>query len=143
VEGKEKKRKIGAGGVNKIWKKRGSPGTSFFSGPEFSWLFLAFFFLLPLVRPLISGHSDVAIGFSRLAEGARVVRGPGRELISRLYNLVLRATLRNSFSDAQCGFKALRGDVARRLVPLVEDNGWFFDTELRCWPSATACASTK
>jgi putative flippase GtrA len=85
--------------------------------------------LLPLVAPLISGHSDVAIG-SRLAEGARVVRGPRRELISRLYNLVLRATLRNSFSDAQCGFKALRGDVARRLVPLVEDNGWFFDTEL-------------
>jgi putative flippase GtrA len=85
--------------------------------------------LLPLVAPLISGHSDVAIG-SRLAEGARVVRGPRRELISRLYNLVLRATLHNSFSDAQCGFKAVRADVARRLVPLVEDNGWFFDTEL-------------
>jgi putative flippase GtrA len=84
---------------------------------------------LPLVAPLVTGHSDVAIG-SRLAEGARVVRGPRRELISRLYNLVLRATLRSSFSDAQCGFKALRADVARQLVPLVEDNGWFFDTEL-------------
>ena len=85
--------------------------------------------LLPLVAPLMTGHSDVAIG-TRLAEGARVVRGPRRELISRLYNLVLRTTLRSSFSDAQCGFKALRADVARRLVPLVEDNGWFFDTEL-------------
>ena len=85
--------------------------------------------LLPLVAPLITGHSDVAIG-TRLAEGARVVRSPRRELISRLYNLVLRTTLRSSFSDAQCGFKALRADVARRLVPLVEDNGWFFDTEL-------------
>jgi putative flippase GtrA len=85
--------------------------------------------LLPLVAPLITGHSDVAIG-TRLAEGARVVRGPRREFISRLYNLVLRTTLRSSFSDAQCGFKALRADVARRLVPLVEDNGWFFDTEL-------------
>jgi putative flippase GtrA len=85
--------------------------------------------LLPLVAPLITGHSDVAIG-TRLAEGARVVRGPRRELISRLYNLVLRTTLRSSFSDAQCGFKALRADVARRLVPLVEDNDWFFDTEL-------------
>ncbi len=84
---------------------------------------------LPLVAPLVTGHSDVAIG-SRLAGGARVVRGPRRELISRLYNLVLRATLRSSFSDAQCGFKALRADVARQLVPLVEDNGWFFDTEL-------------
>ena len=85
--------------------------------------------LLPLVAPLLSGHSDVAIG-SRLAPGARVVRGPKREVISRTYNLVLRATLRNSFSDAQCGFKALRADVARQLVPLVEDNGWFFDTEV-------------
>jgi putative flippase GtrA len=85
--------------------------------------------LLPLVAPLLSGHSDVAIG-SRLAAGARVVRGPKREMISRSYNLILRATLHNGFSDAQCGFKAVRADIARALLPLVEDNGWFFDTEL-------------
>jgi putative flippase GtrA len=85
--------------------------------------------LLPLVAPLLSGHSDVAIG-SRLAPGARVVRGPKREVISRGYNLVLKAILHNGFSDAQCGFKAVRRDVARALLPLVEDNGWFFDTEL-------------
>ncbi len=85
--------------------------------------------LLPLVAPLFTGHSDVAIG-SRLAPGARVVRGPKRELISRMYNVVLRATLGNRFSDAQCGFKAMRAEVARELVPIVEDNGWFFDTEL-------------
>jgi Glycosyl transferase family 2 len=85
--------------------------------------------LLPLVAPLITGHSDVAIG-SRLARGARVVRGPKREFISRSYNLILRATLHNSFSDAQCGFKAMRAEPARRLLPLVEDNAWFFDTEL-------------
>jgi putative flippase GtrA len=85
--------------------------------------------LLPLVAPLLSGHSDVAIG-SRLASSARVVRGPKRELISRGYNLLLKTTLRAGFSDAQCGFKALRADVARSLLPLVEDQGWFFDTEL-------------
>jgi glycosyltransferase involved in cell wall biosynthesis len=85
--------------------------------------------LLPLVAPLLSGQSDVAIG-SRLAGGSRVERGPKREVISRIYNLMVRATLRSSFSDAQCGFKAVRTDVARRLVPLVEDNQWFFDTEL-------------
>jgi hypothetical protein len=51
-------------------------------------------------------------------------------VISRAYNLLLRVVLRSSFSDAQCGFKALRTDVARQLVPLVKDNGWFFDTEL-------------
>ncbi|MFG1705379.1 glycosyltransferase [Nonomuraea sp. M3C6] len=85
--------------------------------------------LLPLVAPLISGHSDLAIG-SRLTRGARVTRGPKREIISRCYNLLLRGTLSARFSDAQCGFKAVRADVAARLLPLVEDTGWFFDTEL-------------
>ncbi len=85
--------------------------------------------LLPLVAPLISGHSDLAIG-SRLARSSRVVRGPRRELISRAYNLILRGSLQARFSDAQCGFKAIRGDVARVLLPLVEDTGWFFDTEM-------------
>jgi len=85
--------------------------------------------LLPLVAPLISGHSDVAIG-SRLARHSRVVRGAKREVISRGYNLLLRGALRTRFSDAQCGFKAVRGEVATRLLPLVEDTGWFFDTEL-------------
>ncbi|MDR7279567.1 bifunctional glycosyltransferase family 2/GtrA family protein [Catenuloplanes atrovinosus] len=85
--------------------------------------------LLPLVAPLFSGHSDVAIG-SRLARNSRVVRGAKREIISRSYNLILRGTLQARFSDAQCGFKAIRKDVADRLLPLVEDTGWFFDTEL-------------
>jgi putative flippase GtrA len=85
--------------------------------------------LLPLVAPLLSGHSDLAIG-TRLSRGSRVVRGAKREVISRCYNLLLRGTLQTGFSDAQCGFKAIRADVARRLLPLVEDTGWFFDTEL-------------
>ncbi|HZS24608.1 MAG TPA: glycosyltransferase [Gaiellaceae bacterium] len=85
--------------------------------------------LLPLVAPLLSGHSDLAIG-SRLSRGARVERGPRREVISRCYNALLRAVLRVRFSDAQCGFKAIRGDRARTLLPLVRDDGWFFDTEL-------------
>jgi putative flippase GtrA len=85
--------------------------------------------LLPLLAPVVSGHSDVAIG-TRLAKGSRVVRGARREIISRCYNLLLRATLVAGFSDAQCGFKAIRADRARSLLPLVEDTGWFFDTEL-------------
>jgi putative flippase GtrA len=85
--------------------------------------------LLPLVAPLLSCHSDVAIG-TRLARGSRVVRGAKREVISRGYNLLLRATLGVGFSDAQCGFKAIRADAARELLPLVTDTSWFFDTEL-------------
>jgi putative flippase GtrA len=85
--------------------------------------------VLPLVAPLVSGHSDVAIG-TRLGRGSRVIRGAKREIISRCYNLLLHGTLAVGFSDAQCGFKAIRREVAQRLLPLVEDNGWFFDTEL-------------
>jgi putative flippase GtrA len=85
--------------------------------------------LLPLVAPLVSGHSDLAIG-TRLGRGSRVVRGPKREAISRCYNALLRGTLRAGFTDAQCGFKAIRADVARAVLPLVHDDAWFFDTEL-------------
>ncbi|HEX3900622.1 MAG TPA: glycosyltransferase [Mycobacteriales bacterium] len=85
--------------------------------------------LLPLVAPLLSGHSDISIG-TRLAGNARVLRGPKRELISRSYNTILHSVLATRFSDAQCGFKAIRADVAKRLLPLVDDEAWFFDTEL-------------
>lgn len=84
---------------------------------------------LPLVAPILSGHSAVAIG-TRLRRQARVRRRLKREVLSRGYNALVHAGFRASFSDAQCGFKAVRGDVARGLLPLVRDDGWFFDTEL-------------
>ena len=84
---------------------------------------------LPLVAPLATGHSDVAIG-SRLLRGAMVTRQWKRELISRCYNLLIKAMFGNGFSDAQCGFKAIKRNVAQELLPWVEDDEWFFDTEL-------------
>jgi glycosyltransferase involved in cell wall biosynthesis len=84
---------------------------------------------LPLVAPLLSGHSQIAIG-TRLAHQAHVRRRVKREVLSRGYNAIIHGAFRVGFSDAQCGFKAMRADVARWLVPLVRDNGWFFDTEL-------------
>jgi len=85
--------------------------------------------LLPMVGSVLSGHSDIAVG-TRLARGSRVVRGPKRELISRAYSHIVRLALRSRVSDFQCGFKALRRERARQILPLVEDNEWFFDTEL-------------
>jgi glycosyltransferase involved in cell wall biosynthesis len=85
--------------------------------------------LVPLVAPLVLGQADVSVG-TRLEPGAHVARGLKREVISRAYNLLLRTVLRVGFSDGQCGFKALRGDAARALLPFVEDRSWFFDTEL-------------
>jgi glycosyltransferase involved in cell wall biosynthesis len=82
-----------------------------------------------LLDPLLAGRADIVVG-SRLAPGAQVTRGRKRDLISRLYNALLAMSLRVGFSDAQCGFKAARREVADALLPLVEDESWFFDTEL-------------
>jgi glycosyltransferase involved in cell wall biosynthesis len=84
---------------------------------------------MPLIAPLATGHSEVAIG-SRLSKGAVVTRQWKREVISRTYNLMIKLSFRNRFSDAQCGFKALTRDAAANLLPDVENNEWFFDTEL-------------
>lgn len=83
----------------------------------------------PLIAPLLSGHSDLAVG-TRLNRNSRVIRGAKREFISRSYNLILRGSLGARFSDAQCGFKAIRSDIARALLPCTVDDAWFFDTEL-------------
>jgi glycosyltransferase involved in cell wall biosynthesis len=82
-----------------------------------------------LVLPLLQGRGDLAIG-SRLAPGAQVTRGLERELISRCYNLLLHVLLGTGFSDAQCGFKAGRREVMQPLLDDVQDEAWFFDTEL-------------
>ncbi len=85
--------------------------------------------LLPLVAPLVSGHSQIAIG-SRLARGAKVQRQLKREVISRSYNLLIKLLFGPVFSDAQCGFKAVRSELAQELLPLIGNNEWFFDTEM-------------
>jgi glycosyltransferase involved in cell wall biosynthesis len=82
-----------------------------------------------LLVPLLQGRADVAIG-TRLAPGSEVVRGIKRELISRAYNILLRVSLGIGFSDAQCGFKAARRETLLPLLRRIEDDAWFFDTEL-------------
>jgi len=85
--------------------------------------------MCPLISEITDGGADVVVG-SRLSRQSHVVRGMRREVISRIYNRMLHVMLGVGFPDAQCGFKAMRADVARRLLPDVIDNTWFFDTEL-------------
>ena len=84
---------------------------------------------LPMIQPLMAGEAGVAIG-SRLMKKSKTSRGFKREFISRCYNKIIKLTSRTKFSDAQCGFKAIRRDVAKRFLPKIKDNEWFFDTEL-------------
>ncbi|MFF0523298.1 glycosyltransferase [Actinomadura nitritigenes] len=98
---------------------------------------------LPLVTPLLSGHSDLAIG-SRLARGAHTARGPKWEIISGCYNLLLRAVMRARFSDAQCGFKAARAEVVKALLPVVEDEEVVSSTpSCCCSPNESACGCKR
>jgi len=53
-----------------------------------------------------------------------------REFISRCYSILFRTMFFVSFKDAQCGFKAISRQVAQEVVPLIKNNGWFFDTEM-------------
>ena len=84
-----------------------------------------------LVSAVSDGGNGVAIG-SRLMPGSTVVgRTLKREVTSRCYNALIRIMFpRKTFRDAQCGFKAVSPEVCRRVLPLVENTGWFFDTEL-------------
>lgn len=81
-----------------------------------------------LIQAIEEGY-DIAIG-SRLLPGSSVKRSFKRELTSRSYNFVIKAMFFTKFSDAQCGFKALSSKAAQELVPLIQDQAWFFDTEL-------------
>jgi glycosyltransferase involved in cell wall biosynthesis len=83
----------------------------------------------PLVAAIAERRADVATG-SRLAAGSQTRRSLKREIISRGYVLLIRALMRTNFTDAQCGFKAMSRDAAQAILPLVQDNFWFFDTEL-------------
>jgi len=84
----------------------------------------------PLIEAIADGRADVAIG-SRLHRGAAVTRQWKREIISRGYNVLVKLMFpRRTFSDAQCGFKAASRRAVKRLVPLVQNDHWFFDSEL-------------
>ena len=82
-----------------------------------------------LVGPILDGRADVCFG-SRLLPASRVERCVKRELISRSYNRMLQSYLGVHFHDAQCGFKAISAEASDTLLPLIQDNEWFFDTEL-------------
>ena len=82
-----------------------------------------------LIHAIAVEQYDIAIG-SRLMRRSSVKRSLKREVISQGYNLFLRAALSVQFSDAQCGFKAISREAVEAIVPHVEDQSWFFDTEL-------------
>ena len=76
---------------------------------------------------------------------ASVARGARAEARAHLARLQPAAPhgLRTRSSDAQCGFKAVRPDVARALLPLVGTPGGSSTPSCSCSPNAPGCASTR
>ena len=82
-----------------------------------------------LIGAIAEKGYDIAIG-SRLASRSKVTRSFKRTVLTRGYNAIIKAMFFTRFSDAQCGFKAVSREAAQRLLPLIENNNWFFDTEM-------------
>jgi glycosyltransferase involved in cell wall biosynthesis len=83
--------------------------------------------LIKAVDALREG-ADIAVG-TRLSKESNTTRSLKREFISRSYNIVIKLSLGTHFNDAHCGFKTGRRDVVQKILPYIDDNEWFFDTE--------------
>ena len=113
------------GALNKIWTRQQSDLLLYMDVDLSSDLT----FLPQIVKALEDG-ADIAIG-SRLKKGAKVYgRTPLREVMSRGYNTLIKAFFWTSFHDAQCGFKGITKEAAKKLLPHIKDKAWFFDSEL-------------
>ena len=83
----------------------------------------------PKIIQAIEDGYGVSTG-SRLIGKSNVKRSFKRELTSRGYNFLIRALFFTKWHDAQCGFKAASRKAVDELVPLIQNQEWFFDTEL-------------
>ncbi|MBI4652910.1 glycosyltransferase [Candidatus Kuenenbacteria bacterium] len=82
-----------------------------------------------LIEPIVQENYDLIIG-SRLLSDSKIKRSFIRELSSQTYNFLSKIILGHYFSDLQCGFKAIKVDVFKKIAPYIQNNKWFFDTEL-------------
>jgi glycosyltransferase involved in cell wall biosynthesis len=82
-----------------------------------------------LVRSIAEDGQDVAAG-TRLGPGAETTRSLKREVLSRGFVFLINTLFSTRLRDTQCGFKAISRRCARKLLPFVQDTGWFWDTEL-------------
>ncbi len=81
-----------------------------------------------LIDEVVKGN-NVVVG-SRYLRNSKIKRTPFRMLISKVYNLMVRAMFKTRIKDMQCGFKAVDKKTVDNVIPRTEDTQFFFDTEL-------------
>ncbi|MGB2695341.1 MAG: dolichyl-phosphate beta-glucosyltransferase [Dehalococcoidia bacterium] len=85
--------------------------------------------LLSLARAVLEEGYDVSTG-SRMTRGSNITRSLKRETTSRGFIFLIKLLFLSKLSDTQCGFKAISRRAAHELIPRIENEEWFFDTEL-------------
>jgi glycosyltransferase involved in cell wall biosynthesis len=88
-------------------------------------------FLPFLIDKLNEGY-DLVWGSRRLPS-SKVNRGILRSFSSVIYNIFSKVMLNHNYSDLQCGFKGVNNKIKNNVLDKIEDNNWFFDTELIIW----------
>lgn len=86
-------------------------------------------YLKPLINAIKEEQYDFATG-SRMLKDSTVKRSFKRKAMSTVFNLLVRIILRSTIRDHQCGFKSFRKDALMRILTEIEDEHWFWDTEL-------------
>ena len=86
-------------------------------------------YLNEIIYPIVELECEICCG-SRWMSSSNVKRGLFRGILSWSYNFILQTTLGLKIKDSQIGFKAIKTDTAKKVIPLIKDNEWFFDTEL-------------
>ncbi len=83
------------------------------------------------LKSAIDAGADVACG-SRAVRGAHIGKPPPlhRRLLSRLFNLLVRAAGVHGIRDTQCGFKLFRAETAKKVFGQMRTKRFAFDVEL-------------
>ncbi|MCK4744947.1 glycosyltransferase [Candidatus Parcubacteria bacterium] len=82
-----------------------------------------------LISAVKEEHYDIAVG-SRFHKQSIIKRSIARKMISKLYRVAKKIITNSYISDLPCGFKAANKEIIKKILPLIKNNEWFFDSEL-------------
>ncbi len=84
---------------------------------------------LPQLLKELKNGADIATG-SRLLKDSKTSRSFTRNLISRIFRIIVRLFLKLKLTDFACGFKGVNQTIITKIVPLTQNQEWFWDTEM-------------
>jgi dolichyl-phosphate beta-glucosyltransferase len=80
--------------------------------------------------PALNEGIEVVIGDRYMDKSHQAKQPWYRTMLSRGSNLLIQIVLIPHINDTQAGFKAFKGEAAKRIFKLITIHGWAFDMEL-------------